>query len=275
MNERRRLGVPPVLWFEPLTKALLAQDAFEVLLDSTTRNAVKLREHSVHAAFLSPIDYAREGSLYRIVPRVAVSARTANNSVVMHFRKGIHTISTVAVDPRSVSEIILAKVVLAEEFDVEPKIVPVEGSLIEMLRRADAAVLIGDEALRQTPAHGSMIDLVEAWTEMTELPFVHGFWCCHEGQLTNEHIRWLEKSAHVEGATLDGIATEAVATHQLLQWNPVSLRAYLDSFTYELTAEVEEGIREFLTFAYYHGVLPDVPELNYLSTEAHDESSDG
>jgi chorismate dehydratase len=271
MNERRRLALPPVLWCEPLRKALQVQDAFEVLLDSTTHNAVKLREHSVHAAFLSPIDYAREGSLYRIVPRVAVSSETANNSVVMHFREGIHTISTMAVDPRSVSEIILARVILAEEFDVEPKIVPVEGSLGEMLRRADAAVLMGDEALRQAAVHGSMIDLVEAWTEMTDLPYVYGFWCCREGQLTDEHIRRLEKSVHVDGATLDGIASEAAVTHQLLQWNPDSLRAHLDSFAYEFNVDVEEGIREFLKFAYYYGVLPDVPELNYLSTE--DEES--
>lgn len=275
MNERQRLGLPSVLWCEPIARALQERDDVEVLLDSPTRIAVMLREQLVHAAFLSPVDYAREGSMYRIVPGVAVCSRSANNAITLHFREGLHTIRSLAVDPRSVAEIILARVILAEEFDVAPKIVPVDGPLDMMLNRGDAAVLIGDEALRQAVVRRDMVDLGEAWSELTGLPYVHGFWCTREGQLTAQNIKHLENSGKPGGALLDSIAFDAIRTHSLPGSTPATLRTYLDSFTYELDADVEEGIREFLKFAYYHGVLPDVPELNYLSGEDQHEDADG
>ena len=275
MKQRRRLGLPSPLWCEPLAKALQGQEAFELLRDSTMHHALRLREQSIHAAFLSPIDYARESSFYRIVPGVAVSSRGGNNSAVLHFRQGVRTFDTLAVDPTSVSEIILARVILAEEFDVEAKIVPVEGPLEEKLRRADAALLMGDEALREMTRQGNMLDLVEVWSELTELPYVHGFWCTWEGELTIEEARLLGTHGTPDDQLLDTIASEAAVQHNLPDLATTTVREYLGSFSYEFDAQVEEGIREFLTFAFYHGVLPDVPELNYLSSESPDETADG
>ena len=34
---------------------------------------------------------------------------------------------------------------------------------------------------------------------------------------------------------------------------------------------VREGIREFLRYAYYHGILPDVPDLRFFGTDDKDE----
>ena len=274
MPQNKILGIPSHLYCEPLRRGAAHIRGTKVVVDSGTVNAIKLREGNLHAAFISPIDYAREGSFYQIISGVAVSSRSANNTVALHFREGIHTISTVAVDPRSVSEIILAKVILGEEFEVEPKVVPVEGSLEEMLRHADAAVLTGDEALRQAKRHGNALDLVEAWYEMAGFPYVFGFWCCRERQLTEDIVRRLEKLGSPGESMLEGIASEAATGHGLPGYETSSIRAYLDSFAYEFGAEEENGVREFLKFAYYHGVLPDVPELNYLSAESLGEESD-
>ncbi|MCZ6775533.1 MAG: hypothetical protein O7D34_03630 [Ignavibacteria bacterium] len=60
-----------------------------------TSNALELRKHELHAAFVSPIDYARESSDYRIVPGIAVSSRQA---IDLHFRESIRTINTLAVE---------------------------------------------------------------------------------------------------------------------------------------------------------------------------------
>jgi hypothetical protein len=40
-----------------------------------------------------------------------------------------------------------------------------------------------------------------------------------------------------------------------------------DLFSYDFPENVQEGIREFLRYAYYHGILPDVPDLRFFGSD--------
>ena len=121
MSTRTRLGVPSVFYTKPLTVHLAERDLFARQVDVPAQHAVRLREHELDAAFLTPIDYARDSSEYRIVPGVGVSSASATGSISLVFHDEIQTVNTVAIDPSSSSEIILAKIILAEEYELEPK----------------------------------------------------------------------------------------------------------------------------------------------------------
>ena len=271
MSTQKLIGCPTSVWADPLVRAIGKLGQFNVERRSPAENAHGLREGRLDAALVSLIDYAREGSLQRIIPGIAVSSRGGSNTVILRFREGIHTIKTLAVDPRSVSDIILATVLLAEEFDVTPSVVPVEGPAMEMLGRADAALITGDEALLDAPRSNLTLDLVEAWTEMTELPYVHGILCCREHALTDDEAHSLSTLDPTPEDYLSTAASEAASTHGLREQTSGARRSYLAAFTYTLTDEVKEGIAEFLKYAYYHGVIPDVPELNFLSPSSPDD----
>ncbi len=43
------------------------------------------------------------------------------------------------------------------------------------------------------------------------------------------------------------------------------------SFSYDFTEEVEEGLQEFLRYAYYHGVLPDVPDVRWFGENREED----
>ncbi len=270
MESRKRLGVPGALFASPLTVPLRNASGFRLAVDAPGLNALRLRERNLDAALLAPIDFARDASLYRVVPGVAASSRSANSAITLHFREGLHGISTLAADPALASEIILAKIILAEEFDVSPKIVPFQGPLDLMLEKADVALLAGDSSLREAATHPNAVDLVEAWTELTELPFVHCFWCAREEELTETEVQALRQAGNEGTAQLDDIAGEA-ASHSLSPVPFAALKAYLETFSYDFVPDAEEGLKEFLRYAYYHGVLPDVPDVQWFGRNGEED----
>jgi chorismate dehydratase len=263
----KRLGLSPYAYCLPLRRKLEEEKRFVVHVDATTRNAIKLREHHLDAAFLSPIDYARESSLYNIVPGIAVSSRGGNDAVVMHFREHLHTIKTLVVDPSSTSEIILARILLAERFDVEPSLVPATGPLEHMLAKGDAALLVGDTALGASFSHPNKLDLIEEWTDMADLPYVHGFWCGREHDLATKDIHALQRSRDRGVEELADISLEA-PVQPLSLFPSETLHSHLQTFGYEFTDEVRDALQEFFRYAYYYGVLPDVADLHYYPAES-------
>ncbi len=244
---------------------------FSLLIDTASQSAINFREHNLEGAFLTPIDYAREGSEYRIVPGVAVSSQTPNDTIVLHFKTGLHTINTIAVHPTSTSEIVLASILLGERFDVRPTIIPVFGSFNEMMEKADAALLVGNDALDQQESHQNKLDLVEEWSDMTGLPYVHGFWCTRASDLSPDDVAELQRAGEQGAQSLARIArSEAAKRHPA---SPVALQQYLETLSFTFNDEQQDALTEFLRYAYYHGVLPDVAELNFYGSDEGDDAS--
>jgi len=274
---RKRLGIPPHLYAVPLTGARGAEPSYDWVVDAPARNAITLREGGLALALLTPIDYARESSLYYIVRGVAVASRGGDESISLLFREGLHRLNTLAIDPSSASEIILARIILAEQFNLRPTLVPYQGDPAGALKSADAVLVSGDIALRMVWEKGDTLDLVEEWVEMTSLPYVHGIWCGREHAAgADDCARLLQLSA--EGrADFDALSEEAARAQRLGAMDAVRIREYLEQLTFDATGEVEEGLREFIRYAYYHGVLPDIADLQYYgdAPEENDEPTPG
>jgi chorismate dehydratase len=254
----------------PVFYGLRDNAEFECTVDAVARNAIKLRERELDAAFLSPIDYGRECSDYHIIPNVAASSRVPGNTIVLHFKEGLHTIGTLAVNPASTSEIVLASILLAEQFDARPKLVPVMGPLDTMLRSADAALLVGNAALAEASVHRNSIDLVGEWNDMTGLPYVHGFWCVREAEFTHGDAVLLQRACETGVKSLDDIVLTEAAKQ--VRHSAGDLREYLTTFSFTFAQEEQDAVAEFLRYAYYHGILPDVADLHMYPPGGGDES---
>ena len=74
--------------------------------------------------------------------------------------------------------------------------------------------------------------------------------------------------------TVDTITGRCTAQRSSPTRTAASLADYLNAFSYDLTDEDLDGIQEFIRFAYYHGVLPDVGDLNIYSPETPDRPND-
>jgi predicted solute-binding protein len=254
MSPAKRIGIPDVVYCQPFLVGLHEEPGISLVIEPAVTLPHLLQTRKLEAAFVSPIDFARNASEYFIVPGAAVSSPAGNNSVTVHFREGARGIHSLAVQPASPSDIVLAKILLTERFDLNPRIVPMAGgTLEEMLTKADAALLTGDEAFRYADPHLNAIDLVEEWIGATDLPYVHGFWAGREDALTQAEC------AVVVSAGSRGLGALSEAGG--------SPARQLETFSFGFSDEVHDGIREFLRYAYYHGIIPDVPDLRFYPGE--------
>jgi len=103
-------------------------------------------------------------------------------SILLISKVPFSQIRTLATDSGSRTSVMLARIILTEKFGCDPQLISHTPDLAAMLGLADAALLIGDAALRVDPANLPLatLDLGEQWTELTGLPMVFAVWAGHK-----------------------------------------------------------------------------------------------
>ncbi len=268
------VGVSEASYLRPLWHGLRnSQDTLGVHIDFPAQLPIALQQRAgnLRCAFLSPIDYARHGGDYCIVPGVSVSSSNRSNTVQLFINPNVRDIEKIAVDIRVTSEIILAKIILAEKFPnregakLEPQFLPMLPNRGEMLRKADAALLVNLHPVEKVEETPFALDLVEEWKDMTGLPYVHGCWVGHDDEDMDSVVRELLRSKE-QGVMHLGQIADMVAAEENISRQFAS--QYLSTFSYDFGEIEQESMTEFMQYAYFHGILPDVPDLSFFEVEA-------
>lgn len=264
------VGVPDASYLKPLIYGLPGSSVGAKLhVDVPAQLALTLQQRTepLRCAFLSPIDYARHGGDYLIVPGVCVASTGGTNTIKLYINPSVRKIDRIAVDVRVTSEIILAKILLAEKFpNLTPdarklQFVPMITNRDEMLRKADAALVVSFHPESPQSNEPFSLDLAEEWSDLTGFPYVHGFWVGHDEPEAERAAEILMRSEDLGIAHLDQVA-QVISRERSLGLN--DCKQYLAGFRFEFGEEEQQGLSEYIQFAYYHGVLPDVPELNFF-----------
>jgi len=172
-----------------------------------------LQEGLVDVALIPSIEFARTTGL-AAVPGTGVSSREEVRSVLVVTRTEPASIRNLAVDLNSRTSVALARLILRRRYGCRPVTTPMSPLLEDMLRHSDAALLIGDPALRasvETAANGSslrVMDLAREWNEMTQMPFVFALWACRPVVDITEMRALLDESLEEGLRHIDGIAAE-------------------------------------------------------------------
>jgi chorismate dehydratase len=123
-----------------------------------------------------------------IIPGAGIACREAVRSILLISRVELPNVRVLATDASSRTSVQLARILLARKYGAEPRVVPFRADLPAMLEAADAAVIIGDPALRldieRLPYHVS--DLGAEWTATTGLPMVFAVWAGRKECMTPE-----------------------------------------------------------------------------------------
>ena len=164
---------------------------------------------------------------------------------------------TIALDTSSRTSVALTRVLCHDWFGIAPAFVPQGPSLEAMTAAHDAALLIGDPALEADAAALGLtkIDLGEAWTAMTGLPFVYAAWTGRAGRRerrpTSRRCR--------RHATRDWPISTRLPRNTPVLTPPRAARAaaYLrDNVRYGLGADEAAGLQLFLDRAAALGLGP-------------------
>jgi chorismate dehydratase len=190
-------------------------------------------------------------------------------------------VRSIAVDTSSRTSVALVRVLCARLFRIQPSIVDRGPDLADMLVRADAALIIGDNALlldhaavRLTPASSPQppaaspqprqiekIDLGEAWTAMTGLPFVYACWVGRPGALDADGVEALQSACRGGLANISAIARDYFpASPAQQQLGAAYLR---DNIKYHFGDEERAGLELFFRYAAETGVVPTADALRF------------
>ena len=257
-----RLGAVDYLNARPLVYGLeLHSHRFSLRFDVPSKCAALLHERSIDVGMIPSIEYLRGHQSYRIVPDLGIISDGPVASVAMFTTKPMDRIRTIAADTSSRTSSGLLQVLCVEAFGIDAEFVPMAPQPDEMLRWCDAALLIGDTALfLDHSARGlTKIDLGEAWTQLTGLPFVWAFWAGRPDALSAEDVAELVAARNRGVVASDEIATEYCGPAR------ASLgQAYLrDNIRYGLGDREQAGLRHFFELALKHDVVEDTRELEW------------
>ncbi len=170
-----RVGCVPYVNARPLVAAFDQPNEFvEVVYDVPSKLPALLDAGEVDAILVSSIELLRRNDLLPVA-EVGIMSNGPVKSVRMLSKVPISEIKTLALDESSMTSNMLAQVILAEQ-GVFPTLTTLPPDSKMMLANCDACVIIGDHGFEADGSGLVDIDLGEAWTKMTGLPFVWALW---------------------------------------------------------------------------------------------------
>jgi chorismate dehydratase len=251
-----RLGSVSYLNAKPLIYDLDCAPDLSLKLEVPSRLLHGLRDERFDIALLPVIDYQRLDGL-SLVPSGGIGCDGPTLTVRIFSKVPVGQIRTLACDTDSHTSVALARVILAERFELHPTFIDlVRGH--EQLRPADARLLIGDKVVcEEPPGFDHQLDLGHAWRELTGLPFVFAIWTARKGvdlgDLPQRLVRAREQGlAHVD---------ELIARYAIPRGWPAGMALqYLTCYLkYGIGPRELQAIRAFHQLAARWNLLPHAP----------------
>jgi chorismate dehydratase len=264
MTSTLRIGAVGYLNARPLTWSLDRRpDRWQMRYDLPAVCASLLHAGDVDLGLIPSIEYLHS-SAYRFVPGVGIGSRGPVASVALYTRVPLEQVTSIALDTSSRTSVTLIRVLCRHHFAIAPQFVPHGPDLAAMTSRHDAGLLIGDPAFDADHAALGLtkVDLGDAWTQMTGLPFIYAAWTGRTGVIGPEQVQWLQE-AQAEGVR----DTEAIAAEYGRGDAVRAGRAahYLrDNVKYGLGAGEAAGLQLFLDYAADLGLAPQRRPLEFF-----------
>lgn len=274
MNESRRPRVGHIEFLNclPIYWGLMRSGAL-IDVELTRAPPVALNDGLVSGeldiAPISLVEYLRHADDLVLLPDVAVGSDGPVLSVNIVHDRPLSQLDggQVALGSSSRTGVLLAQLLLERHYKVTAGYVHSEPDVPLMLRRADAAVVIGDVALRamyEAPSNGLQVtDLGAQWRQWTGKPMVFAVWAVRRefaesnpAQVRNVYDAF-QRSLRLCLDELDVVAKSAA------RWEPfdaATLAGYFRTLDFSLGERQLDGLRAFAKLAAEAGEAPPLPQ---------------
>jgi len=230
--------------------------------------AEALRSGAADIAIIPAIEYQRIPSLV-VLPDLAIASQNRVRSLLIVSKKPIEQVRSIALDRSSRSTQALTRILASEHWKIDPDFFETEPDLHMMLEKADAAMLIGDPALRLCIAiekkssvslQGRAVceaatlgitsaeilhvyDVVGEWRKFSSLPAVMAIWAARAEVVTPEVIADFAASRNFGVTQITAISLEAARELELPQQ---ALESYLrHNIDFSLGEENRRGLKRY------------------------------
>ena len=256
------LNTAPLIWsFQHGNQRNIVQLVTDA---APARCADLLARGEVEAALVPIIEYQRIPEI-RVVPDVCVGSHLAVRSVVLVSKHGdLDNVRRVALDISSRTSQALVKIVFREFLNHEPDWESCGPDLQVMLENNDAALLIGDPAMKMPLQGLHVFDLASLWRGFTDTGFVFAMWMARADAV--EAIRKVDfAGARDEG--LEQIERIITQYESQVPLSPEEIREYLTTnITFQVDESLERGMRLYFELARKHRLIENNKELQFITS---------
>lgn len=277
------LNTAPLVW--SFTRGPL-RGRYELFFTVPSQCADALRAGAVDIAIIPAIEYQRIPDLV-VLPDLAIAAKRSARSLLMLAKKPMKQAVSIALDRSSRSTQMLTRILCAEHWNISPEFFEAAPDPAAMLRKADAALLIGDTALRlslaieKTATHGAdgalvcsgasaaladvdvlhVYDMVEAWRKLSGCPAVLAVWAARRATATAQVVEDFLASRDMGLAQVAEISAEAA---KQLGLPAEELVRYLsENIDYSLDEENRRGLQAYFERAARLRLIPRVKAIEW------------
>lgn len=257
---RVRIGNVAYLNATPLVYGLAADPAIEIVGEVPAMVASLVASGSLDVGLVPVVEAAAQGLL--ALDGIAVASRGPVRSVLLLHRRPLAKVRRLALDPASRTSVALTRLLLRRMHGIDPELIAGPATGNPLPDDADAALVIGDRALRAAP-HDA-VDLGAWWREHTGLPFVYALWAGRDAALLTRVAPGLRLAKQRGLADLDAIAKREAHVRGL---DADIARAYLrEAIVFELGREEHQGLEHFLALLQEEGLLGAAARIRFHST---------
>ncbi|WP_055713834.1 menaquinone biosynthetic enzyme MqnA/MqnD family protein [Streptomyces torulosus] len=229
------LNCLPLYWGLARTGTLLD---FELTKDTPEKLSEQLVRGDLDIGPITLVEFLRNADDLVAFPDIAVGCDGPVMSCVIVSQVPLERLdgARVALGSTSRTSVRLAQLLLAENVGVRPSYYTCPPDLSLMMQEAEAAVLIGDAALRANlldgPTYGLQVhDLGAMWKEWTGLPFVFAVWAARRDYLErNPQVTRQVHEAFLASRDLSLVEVAKVA-EQAARWEAFDERVLERYFT--------------------------------------------
>jgi chorismate dehydratase len=292
------LNTAPLVW--GFTDGPLA-GKYDLSFAVPSQCAEDLRAGRADVGIIPAIEYQRMENVVAL-PGMAIAAKNEVRSLLVVSKVPIEMAQTFALDTNSRSSVGLARILCQRHWNIAPEFIDMAPDPEAMLARADAALVIGDPALRlrltvdalqaKVPrtdgAEGCcccggedgqaikgietlfIYDIAQQWREMTGLPCVLALWVARRGAITPEIVADFEASREYGLARLGEIAEGAALK---LELPPHELELYLtENINFSLDAENMAGLKLYYEECARAGLIPRTREIEFVGVATDEQN---
>jgi chorismate dehydratase len=279
------LNTAPLVW--GFTNGPLA-GKYDLSFTVPSQCAEALRTGAADIAIIPAIEYQRIPGLV-VLPDLAIASQNRVRSLLILAKKPVEKVRGIALDRSSRSTQALTRILAAEHWKIDPEFFETEPDLSAMLERADAALLIGDPALRISVAiekkstvspqgravcqaaslgiPGAEIlhvyDMVGEWRKYSSLPAVMAVWAARPEVVTKELLADFAASRNFGLTQIPAICQEAARELELPQ---SELESYLRrSIDFSLGEENRRGLERYFHEAEKLGLIDREKKIEWAT----------
>jgi chorismate dehydratase len=279
------LNTAPLVW--GFTNGPLA-GKYDLSFTVPSQCAEALRTGAADIAIIPAIEYQRISNLV-VLPDLAIAAQNCVRSLLIAAKKPIEQVRSMSLDRSSRSTQALTRILAKEHWKIAPEFSETEPDLRAMLEKADAAMIIGDPALRisigiekqsavspqgRAVCQGATLgmpsaeilhiyDVVGEWRKFSSLPAVLALWAARREVISPDVLSDFAASRNFGMTQITAICHEAARELELPQQ---ALESYLrHNIDFSLGEENLRGLERYFHEAAKLGLIASEEKVVWAS----------